>query len=220
MELATRAPIICPAILAADKEAYAKQIHNIASFAHRIQIDLTDGAFARHRTITPEETWWPVGILADFHLMYRDPLSAIQKILHHKPNMIIVHAEADGDFSQVVDFCRNHSVKLGVALLPRTAVENIFSALREIDHVLIFSGDLGSFGGQADFNLLEKVRILKHTKPDIEIGWDGGINDQNVSHLVSAGVDVLNVGGFIQNSHSPDQAFKTLQRIADETGTT
>jgi ribulose-phosphate 3-epimerase len=220
MDLAAKAPIICPAILAADKEAFAKQIHNIASFAHRIQIDLTDGAFAPHRTVNPEEAWWPVGILADFHLMYRDPLSAIQKVLHHKPNLIIVHAEADGDFARVVDFCRNHSVKLGVALLAQTPAEKIFSALSEIDHVLIFSGDLGSFGGQADLNLLEKARILKESKPDIEIGWDGGINDQNVSDLVSSGVDVLNVGGFIQNSHSPEQAFRTLQRVADETGTT
>ena len=213
-------PVVCPAILAADKDSYHKQIQNIAHFARRIQIDLTDGDFAPHKTISPENAWWPVGFLADFHLMYKNPLAATQKILHHKPHLIIVHAEAEGNFAQVVDLCRNHSVKLGVALLSQTPPEKVFSALDDIDHILIFSGDLGSFGGQADLNHLSKVKALKQKKPELEIGWDGGITDQNVSELVFGGVDVLNVGGFIQNSNDPERAYRALERIAEETGTT
>ena len=213
-------PVVCPAILAADKDSYHKQIQNIAHFARRIQIDLTDGDFAPHKTISPENAWWPVGFLADFHLMYKNPLPAIQKILQHKPHLIIVHAEAEGDFSQALDFCRNRSVKLGVALLSRTPPEKIFSALDDIDHVLIFSGDLGRFGGRADLNLLEKVKLLKDQKPDLEIGWDGGINNQNISELVFGGVDVLNVGGFLQDAEDPERTYRALQRIAEETGTT
>lgn len=213
-------PIICPAILSANKEEYHKQISNIAHVAQRIQIDLTDGEFAPHKTIEPADAWWPVGFLADFHLMYRHPLNVVQKILQHKPNLIIVHAEAEGDFDQVLDFCRNHSVKVGVAMLPQTPPEKIAAALDEIDHVLIFSGDLGEFGGQADVRLLDKVKALKSQRPELEIGWDGGISDQNVSELVSGGVDVLDVGGFIQNADDPARAYNTLERIAEETGTT
>lgn len=212
--------VICPSVLAADKKAYREQIEKVAPFAHRIQIDLTDGVFAPHRTIASEDAWWPVGFKADFHLMYKHPLPAIRKILQHKPNLIIIHAEAEGDFGQVVEQCRRYSVKLGIALLPETAAETIFPALESIDHVLIFSGDLGSFGGRADLKLLNKSSILKKQKPDIEIGWDGGINDQNISELVFGGVDVLNVGGFIQNAESPERAYHTLERIAEETGTT
>ncbi|HSX17998.1 MAG TPA: hypothetical protein VLE51_01420 [Candidatus Saccharimonadales bacterium] len=212
-------PVICPSILAADKETYHKEIDKVVHFAHRIQVDLTDGFFAPHKTIGPEDAWWPVGFKADFHLMYKKPISAIQKILQHKPNLIIVHAEADGDFDQVVSICLNHSVKLGVALLPTTQPEAIFSALDRIDHVLIFSGDLGSYGGHADLNLLEKVKVLKQQKPDLEIGWDGGVNQQNVSELIFGGVDVLNVGGFIQEAEDPARAFHMLGRIAEETGT-
>lgn len=220
MNLEAKEPIICPTILASDRESYHNQIQKVVHFAHRVQIDLTDGAFAQHQTIGPEEVWWPVGFSADFHLMYKNPLPAIQKILHHKPHLIIVHAEADGQFSQVAEFCRSLSVKLGIALLPQTDPQAIFSALSEIDHVLIFSGDLGNFGGQANLDLLQKVKLLKSRRPDLEIGWDGGINDQNVSELVFGGVDVLNVGGFIQNSPDPERAFRSLERIASETGTT
>ncbi|MBX4190752.1 hypothetical protein KW794_01555, partial [Candidatus Saccharibacteria bacterium] len=62
-------PVICPSILASTPEEYRQQIEKVASFAERIQIDLTDGDFAKNQTIAPDEAWWPVGIKADFHLM-------------------------------------------------------------------------------------------------------------------------------------------------------
>lgn len=209
--------IVCPAILAEDENQYRQQMEGIAGFAHRIQIDLTDGKFAPNQTIKPDEAWWPVGIKADFHLMYQDPFPAIKQILEHQAHMIIVHAEASGSFDTIAQYCKQRGVKIGVALLPKTGPQTILSALPKIDHVLVFSGTLGSYGGHADLDLLHSVRYLKNHKPELEIGWDGGINDQNISHLASQGVDVFDVGGFIVNSENPEKSFRKLQRIADET---
>src|SRR5438105_5950518 len=103
--------IICPAILAADEGQYRDQITKVAHFAHRIQIDLTDGQFVDSKTIEPEQAWWPAGVIADFHLMYKNPLSAAQEVIKHLPNLIIVHAEAEGDFNAVAEFCKRHQIK-------------------------------------------------------------------------------------------------------------
>lgn len=213
-------PIVCPAILARDENEYHQQMENVAGFAHRIQIDLTDGKFAKNPTVSPDQAWWPVGIKADFHLMYEDPLPAIKEILEHEANLIIVHAEAKGSFDTIAHYCRQRGVKVGVALLPKTGPQTIISALSKIDHVLIFSGTLGSYGGHANLDLLHAVGYLKNHKPGLEIGWDGGINEQNISRLASGGVDVFDVGGSIINSQNPEKVFHRLQRIADETGTT
>jgi len=214
-------PIICPAILAKDDQEYRDQIAKIARFSERIQIDLTDEKFAPSHTVSPKEAWWPVGIKADFHLMFEDPADAVRAVLSHRPNMIIIHAEAAGDFEQLADYIHERHVKVGVALLAKTSPHVIVPALDFIDHVLIFSGNLGYQGGShANLSLLSKVHFLKHHKPGLEVGWDGGINNQNISQLVFGGVDVLNVGGFIQKAHDPEAAFNSLKRIADETGTT
>lgn len=214
-------PIICPTITASSPDEYKEQIEKVASFAHRIQIDLADGKFAPSQTVGVEDVWWPVGMKADVHLMCQNPLASLMKMLKHKPHMIIIHAEADGNFEQLAKLCHERGVKIGVALLPDTAVQTITSALDHIDHVMIFSGNLGYQGGsQADLHLLAKVPPIKETKPTIEIGWDGGINYQNVSQLVFGGVEVLNVGSFIQNSVDPHHSYKMLDRIAAETGTT
>ena len=214
-------PIVCPTITAYSEPEYRQQMQKIVHLATRIQIDLTDGVFTKQKTVLPEQAWWPVGFSADFHLMYREPLPAVKIILEHRPNMIIVHAEAVGGFVEVANFCHNHGIKVGVALLRETSPEAILPALGDIDHVLIFSGNLGYQGDSyADLKLLNKLSILKQRKPSLEVGWDGGVNDQNVAELVNGGVDVLNVGGYIQNAGDPARAYAVLQRIADETGTT
>ena len=213
-------PIICPTILAADPESYKDQIERVAHMGNRIQIDLTDQVFAKTKTIDPALVWWPVGVKADIHLMYQEPMAAVELIIAHDPNMIIIHAEAGGDFNKLSNYCRDRKVKVGVALLPQTSPEKLFNALAKIDHVLIFSGDLGNFGGHADLGLLSKVGILKKQKPELEVGWDGGINLQNIAQLVEGGVDVLNVGGYLQKAEKPEKAYSSLARIADETGTT
>lgn len=213
--------IVCPTITATTAEDYKSQIEKVAHFAHRLQIDLTDGVFAERQTVNPEQVWWPAGVAADLHLMYQEPISAVEELIMHKPNLVIVHAEANGDFAAVRDLCLKHNVKIGVALLPDTPVNRIAPVITQLDHALIFSGNLGYQGGaQVNLNLLEKVRTLRAGKPDIEIGWDGGVNLQNVSQLVFGGIDVLNVGSFIQTAQDPKQAYEQLQRIADETGTT
>lgn len=213
-------PLICPAILADSAQVYKAEIDKVAGFAHRLQIDLTDGVFAEHKTVKPEEAWWPVGVRADIHLMFQEPVHVTKDLVRHKPHMIIIHAECNGDFDEFAGLCRLAGVKIGVALLPQTSPEMILPKLEHIDHVLIFSGNLGEYGGSADLRLLPKAEYLKARKPNLEIGWDGGVNAQNVSQLVFGGVDVLNAGGFIQNAQDPHQAFQILERIADETGTT
>ena len=213
--------VICPTITAGSDEQYRQQIEKVAHFAHRIHIDLTDGKFAPSKLISPASAWWPAGVKADFHMMYKDPEPPVKAVIEHRPNLIIIQAEADGDFLTLANYCKQLGVKVGVALLPGTPAQTILPAIEHIDHVLIFSGNLGYQGGShADMKLLNKSSILKRHKPELEIGWDGGVNDQNVSQLVSGGVDVLNVGGYIQNADNPAKALAALQRIADETGTT
>lgn len=213
-------PIICPAVLAENKHQYKEQIDKIANLGHRIQVDLTDSSFAPSKTVSPADIWWPAGFKADIHLMYQDPLEAVKEVLNHQPHMVIIHAEADGNFDDVVKLCRDRGVKLGVALLAATSPSHILASINKIDHVLIFSGELGSYGGHANLAHLEKVEAIKKTRPDIEVGWDGGVNLQNVAEIVAGGVEVLDVGGYIQNAPNPEKAYNDLFRIADETGTT
>ncbi|MGH7237825.1 MAG: hypothetical protein ACREGF_04790, partial [Candidatus Saccharimonadales bacterium] len=85
-----------------------------------------------------------------------------------------------------------------------------------IDHVLVFSGHLGNFGGHADLKLLDKVKQIKAAQPRLEIGWDGGVNDRNAAKLAEAGVQVLNAGGYLHGAKNPAEAYQKLKDLANK----
>lgn len=208
--------VICPTVLAQDPHDFRVQMERVAPFSHRVQVDLADGRFTGNKTIGVSRVWWPEGMMVDLHMMYMEPLNQLKVMLKLKPHMVIIHAEAKGDFSKLADSLHQAGIKVGLALLQKTSVESIEPVLGQCDHVLIFGGTLGHFGGHADLRMLSKVKILKELKPNIEIGWDGGVNDLNIAELSKGGIDVLNVGGFIQHAPDPADAYGTLKALAEK----
>lgn len=208
--------MICPTVLAREPHEFREQMERIGPFAQRIQIDIVDGVFAPVTTVGPAQLWWPRNVGVDIHVMYQNPEEIIDELIRLKPNMVILHAEAKGNFVQLAKKLHAEHIKVGIALLPMTPPEIIHPAMSEIDHVLIFSGDLGNFGGIANPALLEKISHIRKLKPDIEIGWDGGVNADNAVDLVAGGVNVLNAGGAIQNAKDPAAAYAKLVAAIEE----
>lgn len=202
---------ICPTVTTDDNDVYRQQIEQSATYATRIHIDVADGIFTRKLT-SIEDVWWPAGMRADLHIMFQEPFQHIPAILALKPQLVIVHAEADGDYMAFAREMHRHGIEAGVSLLQKTPVTAIIPALELVDHVLIFSGDLGHFGGEADLSLLDKVKQLKQLKPQLEIGWDGGANDTNAKQLADGGIDVINCGGYLHGD-DPVAAYKKLMDI-------
>lgn len=205
-------PTICPTVTARSPEEYTKQMNRIAPFATRIHIDIADGIFTPVKLTPIDEVWWPGGVRADLHVMYQRPFDYVQYYIDLAPQMVIVHAEAEGLFLDFADLMHRHGIEVGVAIKQETPVGTIAPAINAIDHVLIFSGNLGHFGGQADLSLVSKIKELQELKPTVEIGWDGGINENNARTLAASGVQVLNTGGFIQHAADPRAAYTTLTR--------
>lgn len=208
---------ICPAILTDDPAVYQLQVEQSLGYAHRLHIDLSDGVFAPQKLIDIENVWWPGGVRADLHVMYQRPFDHLEAFITLQPQLVIVHAEAEGDFDAFAGKLHRHGIETGVALLPETPAEAIKPALPLIDHVLIFSGHLGHFGGHTDLTLLNKVKQLRELKPALEIGWDGGVNDQNAGELARGGVDVLNAGGYLHGK-DPAAAYAKLVAATQEDG--
>jgi ribulose-phosphate 3-epimerase len=208
--------MICPTVTPTtpDPAEYQKQIERITPFASRIQIDLMDGDFAPSKSIGPAHVWWPETVTAaDIHIMFRRPLEYLETLVSLKPHMVIIHAEAEGDLRGMMEHLQKLGIQAGICLLKETDPDDARELIEIADHVLLFSGHLGYFGGQADMNVLNKVQKVRAINPDIEIGWDGGANADNVKQLADGGVDVINVGGAIQRAEDPQAAYDELVNI-------
>ena len=202
--------IVAPCVTAADAHTYREQMARVAPFATRVHIDFSDGILAPVKLVNPVQAYWPEGVLADLHLMIKNPTEHLETVISLQPNLVIFHAEAEGDLPGLMRQLRAVNIKTGVALLQSTEPNDVQQLIADADHVLIFSGDLGHFGGTADLTLLKKVGQIRSINANVEIGWDGGVGADNIAQLALGGVEVFNAGGAIQRAPDPQEAYATL----------
>lgn len=204
---------VCPTVTAYDLTDYRQQITRLTPFAERLHIDVMDGHLAPTRSPGLDKIWLPAGKINDIHLMYREPLEALPLLIKLRPYLVVIHNEAHVHHMHFAAELHKAGIKAGLAILQDTPVENAYQIMHSFDQVLIFSGNLGHQGGHANLGLLDKVRKVREHHPAAEIAWDGGINDHNAGQLAEAGVDVLNVGGFIQKAEDPAARYRALLEL-------
>ena len=206
--------VITPTITTADPHEYRDQMELIATYAEGVHIDFADGEFAPTTLLPIDQAWRHDDLIVHAHVMYHKPLEVIDDIMHLEADMVILHAESD-DVRECLEILQENGTRTGIALLPETSV----AELKEMDidslfdHILVFGGHLGYQGGEADLTVLKKVIKIREEYPDIEIGWDGGINEKTIEEIASAGIAVLNVGGYLKNAQEPKKAYAKLQSL-------
>lgn len=213
-----RAVSIVPAILTNNKQDYRSQIEKINVFTRRVQIDVSDGEFAPAETLDITNVWWPKNWEADLHLMAKNPSKQLDTILKLNPGLCILHAEASEDLTPTYTALKEAGIKIGVALLPSTFPGAVEAYIKAADHVLIFAGQIGVQGAPADMMQMEKIALIRAMKPEVEIGWDGGANLNNIRALAHADLDVINVGSAISQAENPAAAFQQLVAEIDKNG--
>lgn len=204
---------ICPTITAFNNSEYASQMEMIRPFTKRLHIDLMDGEFAPTKSPPLNSIQLLEGAINDIHLMYKQPSKELDELYRLGPSLVVVHYEAEGDLALFAEQLKSRNIKAGLAVLSNTEIDDALELLKHFDHALIFSGNLGYHGGEADLRLIEKVKRVRQELPYIEIGWDGGVNNSNALDLVKAGVNVLNVGSYIHSSSNPAEAYSELQDL-------
>lgn len=202
--------IISPAVLSETPDDYKAQIERLHEFAEHVHIDICDGEFAPTFTINAAQVWWPQEWTVDIHAMVARPSDHLDTLVSLKPSMIIFHAETQEDIVPILKRVKQADIRAGLALLRSTVPSQVAAAISEADHVMIFSGELGKYGGTASLMQLEKIRLIKAIKPDVEIGWDGGVNADNAYTIAQDGVDILNVGSTLATSDDPKSVYATL----------
>ncbi len=210
--------IIAPAITCESFEDYQASITRLEPFATRVHIDIADGEFAPTFLVGTDQLYWPASWEVDIHAMVARPSEHLQALLTLKPHTIIFHTEVQEDLAPTLIAIKEAGIKAGIALLRPTVPKTVAPLIELADHVMIFSGDLGHYGGTASLMQLEKIRLVRSIHPAVEIGWDGGASMENVFSLAQGGVDVINAGGAISKADDPEKAYKDLSTEANRQG--
>ncbi len=202
--------VLAPCITVSTPEDYALAIQRLQPFAERVHIDISDGEFAPTHLVEPAQLSWPSNWIVDIHAMVAYPSQYVQALIALKPNLVIFHSEVVEDLLPTLQQLKQVGIKTGIALLRSTVPKTVAAYIEAADHVLVFSGDLGTYGGTASLMQLEKVRLIRTIHPDVEIGWDGGASLENVFSLAQGGIDVINSGGAISDAANPSDMYSKM----------
>lgn len=196
---------IAPSILAADISRLGEQVRAAADAgADVFHLDIMDGQFV------PNITFGPMVVHAvnsatdlplDVHLMIERPERYLTDFVRAGATMINVHVEACIHLHRVIQQIKSLNVKAGVALNPHTPFEMIREILPDVDRVLVMTVNPG-FGGQKLIHTaLPKIAQIRAAvdaaERSVEIGVDGGIDEDTIASVYAQGADVFVCGSSV-----------------------
>src|SRR5262249_10239598 len=133
-------------------------------------------------------------------------------------DQVLVHQEACTHLDRTLRMIRSEGARAGVVINPGTPVAMLDDVLDLLDYVLVMSVNPG-FGGQEFIPpALDKVRQLNFLTRErglqFPVEIDGGVTLDNVTGVVSAGVEWIVAGSAIFHTVNPAATFTNMQERA------
>lgn len=216
---------IFPSLISAPVLELETTIKKLEPYCAGFHLDVMDFHFV------PNLTWGPVFINAirqathktiHVHLMVDNPEKYLDKFTLNPHDIISVHPESVSKltFAQLLNDITKRGLIASIALNPSTPLETIITLPVPLNHVLLMSVQPGFSGQKFIPHILQKLQALvlfkKEHKLNFKISVDGGINQNNISELVSLGVDQVAIAAGIFGNPDPVIALRELQNVCQE----
>jgi ribulose-phosphate 3-epimerase len=218
---ASKTVSVVPSLLAGDLSRLGVQLDALKSAGCSwVSVDVMDGHFVPNLSFGPDFVRLAKsrGFFVDTHLMVTNPLDVAPWFAEAGSDIVTCHIEAVSDAWAALKKIRSLGVKAGLAVKPKTSVDDLIDSLDYCDLALVMSVEPG-FGGQKFMaDMLPKVSALRAAiikkNHDCWIQLDGGVNAANISQAAAAGADSLVAGSAVFGAPDVGAAFRELEQKA------
>jgi ribulose-phosphate 3-epimerase len=211
---------IHPSILSADFANLESELKTISG-ADAAHVDVMDNHFVPNLTFGPQmvEALNRVsGLDLDVHLMISDADRWAPGYAELGVASVTFHIEASKNPIELARRIRAIGSRAAVAIKPGTPVSEIEDLLAEIDMVLVMTVEPG-FGGQKLIpetiaKISEARDQIRSRGLSISVQVDGGVTEENISGLASAGADCFVAGSAVFSKLDRNSKIEQLRALA------
>lgn len=187
-------------------------------------IDVMDGEFVEkdtrrdmleYATISKNVSTLPL----DVHFMVKDVKENILDYIGLEPNIITFHLESLSSKEEVlelINYIKESNIKVGISIKPNTKIEDVFEFLPYINLLLVMTVEPGEGGQKLIPETVDKIRRLReyidNNNLEVLLEADGGINEENISEIKEAGIDIVVAGTEIINSENYKEKINKLKK--------
>ncbi len=209
-----------PSLYAADFARLGEQIEELLGAGVRVfHYDVGDGHFVEPIIIGPIVLQSIGGLIhdgggrVDVHLMVESPERHFGAFRDAGADSVTFHYEAVANVPAVAAAAREHGLGVGVALKPKTRVEEVAEAAiaAGADLVLCMSIEPGYSGQRFMPEAFERLRRLRELLPAaMRLQVDGGVNRDNIRAARDAGANLLVAATAVFGEGDPAGAYRGL----------
>jgi len=182
-----------------------------------IHLDFSDGKFTPVKTIwTPQMFFENLGQDFNFfvHLMVEDLEKGINDWINF-PNVSKITFHLNSKYNFDFLFSLKEKINLELALAPKDNLKDfldmaLFLKCPSLEVLTVLPGPSGQ---QLNFEMLEKIKIIKAEFSSVLVFVDGGVNDKNILAIKESKADGVVLATYLWESKDVVQTFKFLSQI-------
>ncbi len=222
--------IIIPSLVEQTPNDLFSLIHRLSRYYNRFQIDIEDGIFVPHKTLTTEDfvtyirtlqKQIPTSYRYDMHLMEQEFMSSIQLLAQSDICTYIGVVFVHYFFLPDLDLLKRRYPHLtfGLVINPNEQIKTVNASyvLNKFSHIQLMTVNPGPQGQPFIKDSLNKIEQLRSAGYKGKIYIDGAINDYTIPLIRNSAFlpDVLCPGSFLAKTDLLDERVSYLRNAFD-----